>query len=666
MKLVTFNEGRVGRIRDGKTIEELDVPTMREYFEGGESAKPTGKTFLLDDVRLRAPIVPKKFFHTAGNYQEHHEESLRVGWSHPVRPWIVFFQNVDAIIGTGEDIVYPEHLTNELDYELELAVIIKKAGKFFTAEEAHEYIGGFIVFNDITARDIQRREMRSGVFSFCKAIDTFVPIGPWIVTPDEIPDPHNLNVELRVNGEKRQISNTSHMSYSIEEIIAHYSVYRAAMRVLARVVADVRLRGDDVAAIGFSSAMHGVLCVNEAGEPLSHVLTWMDRRSTEIADGWRADGTAATLYRETGAPMHPMLPIAKLPWLAEHEPDLFRRTHRFVGLKELFVHRWTGEWLIDWGIAGATGMFAFASRTWSERALALAGVDATRLSTLAAPSTSRTTIRAPIAHELGVGKDTAVVLASSDGALANIGIGTGAGDVAVTLGTSGAVRTLSTEPVLDGECRTFCYPAGDTTFVIGGPTSSAGASLDWIFALLLDELPKEQRFARAAELAAQIPPGADGCTVLPFLSGERAPYWNASLRGSFAGLDLAHDRRAILRASFEAVVFGVFEVYEVLLERLGTAQRLLLSGGLTKSSLVRQMLANVFAVETAQPHQEEASAFGAALVAAQSRGLIADAISAARAAGYDDPMQPDLTQAAAYRTARARYRLLVDRELKGP
>jgi 2-keto-4-pentenoate hydratase/2-oxohepta-3-ene-1,7-dioic acid hydratase in catechol pathway len=222
MKLVTFNEGRVGRLADGK-IEELDVPSMREYFERGEQAAPTGRTFALDDVRLRAPIVPKKFFHTAGNYQEHHEESKRVNWSHPVRPWIVFFQNVDAIVGPDDAIVYPEHLTNELDYELELAVVIKKAGKFFTKEEARDYIGGFLVFNDITARDIQRREMKSGVFSFCKAIDTFVPIGPWIVTPDEIPDPHNLAVELRVNGQKRQISNTKNMSYSIEEIIAHYS-----------------------------------------------------------------------------------------------------------------------------------------------------------------------------------------------------------------------------------------------------------------------------------------------------------------------------------------------------------------------------------------------------------------------------------------------------------
>jgi|SRR5580658_942870 2-keto-4-pentenoate hydratase/2-oxohepta-3-ene-1,7-dioic acid hydratase in catechol pathway len=222
MKLVTFNDGRVGRLADG-TIVELDVPSMRDYFERGETAKPTGRTFHLDDVRLRAPIVPKKFFHTAGNYQEHHDESKRVGWSHPVAPWIVFFQNVDAIIGPDDAIVYPEHLTNELDYELELAVVIRKAGKFFSKEEAHDYIGGYLVFNDVTARDIQKREMRSGVFSFCKAIDTFVPIGPWIVTPDEVPDPHNLAVELRVNGQPRQVSNTSHMSYSIEEIIAHYS-----------------------------------------------------------------------------------------------------------------------------------------------------------------------------------------------------------------------------------------------------------------------------------------------------------------------------------------------------------------------------------------------------------------------------------------------------------
>jgi 2-keto-4-pentenoate hydratase/2-oxohepta-3-ene-1,7-dioic acid hydratase in catechol pathway len=226
MRLTTFEhdgDERVGILRDRDLVVELDVPTMRDYFERGASATPTGREFALADVRLRAPIVPKKFFHTAGNFREHHEESTRVGWSHPVAPWIVFFQNVDAIVGPDEPIVYPPHLTQELDYELELCVVIGKAGKHFGPEEAADYIGGYTIFNDITARDIQRREMKSGVFSFCKAIDTFCPLGPWIVTPDEIPDAHDLAMALRVNGEARQVSHSGRMSTTIAEIVAHYS-----------------------------------------------------------------------------------------------------------------------------------------------------------------------------------------------------------------------------------------------------------------------------------------------------------------------------------------------------------------------------------------------------------------------------------------------------------
>jgi 2-keto-4-pentenoate hydratase/2-oxohepta-3-ene-1,7-dioic acid hydratase in catechol pathway len=221
MKLVTFDEGRVGRI-EGDEVVELDVPSMLELFERGGDTSARG-TVPVSEVRLRAPIVPRKFFHTAGNFREHEEESKRVGWSHQIAPWIVFFQNVDAIIGPDEPVVYPEHLTNELDYELELAVVIAKDGKWFGPEEAEAYIGGYTIFNDITARDIQRREMESGVFSFCKAIDTFCPLGPWIVTPDEIPNPHDLAMELRVNGERRQESHSGRMSVTIPEIVAHYS-----------------------------------------------------------------------------------------------------------------------------------------------------------------------------------------------------------------------------------------------------------------------------------------------------------------------------------------------------------------------------------------------------------------------------------------------------------
>jgi len=221
MKLVTYDDGKVGRI-DGEEIVRLDVPTMREYFERG-GADEAGERTPLSEATLRAPIVPKKFFHTSGNFREHEDESKRVDWSHEIAPWIVFFQNVDAIVGPDDPVVYPEHLTEELDYELELAVIIGKDAKWFGPEEAMQYVAGYLIFNDITARDIQRREMRSGVFSFCKAIDTFCPLGPWIVTPDEIGDPHDLNMELRVNGESRQVSNMNHMSTSVPEVLSHYS-----------------------------------------------------------------------------------------------------------------------------------------------------------------------------------------------------------------------------------------------------------------------------------------------------------------------------------------------------------------------------------------------------------------------------------------------------------
>ncbi len=272
MKLVTFEpraaETRIGALLDGETIIDLNrahalyladregesafdrlaearvPPDMRRLFEGGarslEAARealdyaveqgadvtgPRGETlrYVLSQVRLRAPIRPRKFFHTAGNFREHHEEAEKAGFSHPVRPWIVFFQNVDAIIGHEEPVIYPEHLTRELDYELELAVVVKKTGKHFGPEEAMDFVGGYVIFNDITARDIQRREMESGVFSLSKGIDTFCPLGPYIVTADEIADPHDLAMHLRVNGELRQESHSSRMHVTIPEIIAHYA-----------------------------------------------------------------------------------------------------------------------------------------------------------------------------------------------------------------------------------------------------------------------------------------------------------------------------------------------------------------------------------------------------------------------------------------------------------
>ena len=282
MKLVTFDEGRVGHV-DGDSVVVLDCASMREYFERGGDVAETGERLALAEVTLRAPIVPKKFFHTAGNFSDHHEELQAVNWSHPVHKGIVFFQNVDAIIGPDEAIVYPEGLTKELDYELELAVVIGKSGKFFGPEEAEDYIAGYLVFNDITARDIQRREMQSGVFSFSKAIDTFCPIGPWIVTKDEIPDPQAMRMELRVNGDVRQQGNTAQMLISIPHLVAHHSAqgYSAGDIITTGTISGVAAIQPDP----FEFYLNPGDCIEAEIEGIgvlrNHVVAWRDAHDTE-------------------------------------------------------------------------------------------------------------------------------------------------------------------------------------------------------------------------------------------------------------------------------------------------------------------------------------------------------------------------------------------------
>jgi len=277
MKLVTYDDGRVGEVVDGQ-VWELDVPDMRRYFELGAEVQRTGRSTPLDGVALRPPIVPKKFFHTSGNFREHHEESKNVNWSHPVLPWIVFFQNIDAIIGPEDAIVYPEGMTNELDYELELAVVIGKAGKFFSPEQAEEYIAGYLIFNDITARDIQREEMKSGVFCLSKSIDTFCPIGPWIVTPDEIGDPHSLSMELRVNGERRQSSHMSRMSVTVPELISHYSAmgYSPGDIISTGTVSGVAGFSDDAAALYLKPGDVIEAEIERVGVLRNRVISWAE------------------------------------------------------------------------------------------------------------------------------------------------------------------------------------------------------------------------------------------------------------------------------------------------------------------------------------------------------------------------------------------------------
>ncbi len=201
------------------------VDEASEMVEGG-SEKSLHDAGLLHDVReikLLAPIPrPRKNIVCLGlNYADHVAEggkTLKQQRPLPEHP-IFFTKPPTAVTGPFNDIVYPE-VTERLDYEVELAVIIGKKGKYIPEEAVYDHVVGYTVFNDISARDLQRRHSQ---WYKGKSCDTFAPMGPYLVTPDEIGDPMNLGVRLRVNGETRQESNTSNMIFDIKKIVSTLS-----------------------------------------------------------------------------------------------------------------------------------------------------------------------------------------------------------------------------------------------------------------------------------------------------------------------------------------------------------------------------------------------------------------------------------------------------------
>ncbi len=263
------NESAFDRLADA-----LVPPNMRELFGGGDTSLeaarkalehalgdddaigPRGETIFYssDEVALKSPIVPRKFFHPAG------------------------FLNVDAIIGHDEPVIYPEHLTQELDCEIQLAIVVKRSGKYFSSDDAGDYIGGYVIFNPITARDIQRRELKSGASVLCHGIDTFCPLGPWIVTADEVPDPQKLAMELRVNGESRQSSHSSRMPLRVPDLLSHYSPmgYSAGDVISTRTVAGANtLNGDSKAR--YLKVGDVVECeIENIGILRNHIVSWKE------------------------------------------------------------------------------------------------------------------------------------------------------------------------------------------------------------------------------------------------------------------------------------------------------------------------------------------------------------------------------------------------------
>ena len=231
MKLATFSTSdndaqRLGVVRDGGVIDLTGAPgtpaTMRELLAGGDAAMDAVRqaaesgagALSLDAVHLHAPVTnPGKILAIGLNYADHIEES---GMAKPeVQVW--FNKQVTCVNGPYDSINLPA-VSSALDYEAELCVIIGKRGKHVPRERAAEVIGGFCCGNDVSVRDWQMAAM---TMQIGKSFDTHGPMGPWLVTPDEVGDPHDLDIRCTVNGEQRQSSNTRHLIFDCYDGIAH-------------------------------------------------------------------------------------------------------------------------------------------------------------------------------------------------------------------------------------------------------------------------------------------------------------------------------------------------------------------------------------------------------------------------------------------------------------
>ncbi len=422
-------------------------------------------------------------------------------------------------------------------------------------------------------------------------------------------------------------------------------IWAALGQVLREVSREVRQGGHLITHVAFSTAMHSLLPMSADGDPLGNALLWSDNRAEAQATALRTDpaGQGRAIYEQTGTPIHPMIPLCKLAWFREHDPRLLYRTARFGSIKEFLWHKLTGAFEIDYSMATATGLFDAAGRQWSQLALTYAGVRPDQLST-PVPTTHQRPLT-PGRDALDLPADAVLLIGASDGCLANLGAGAiRPGIATLTIGTSGAIRQTVQKPLRDEQGRLFCYLLDDDYYVVGGPTNNGGNVLEWV-AENLTGLDAET----VLTMAETVPAGSDGLLFLPYLQGERAPLWNAAVRGAYLHVDWQHTRAHFVRAALEGVLFNLLSINELLVAHTGRARAIHANGGFARSTFWVQMLADMAGVPVRLNASNESGSMGAILLTMKAVGLIESFDKVADWVTFGATFEPDPERHAVYR-----------------
>jgi xylulokinase len=431
--------------------------------------------------------------------------------------------------------------------------------------------------------------------------------------------------------------------------------WAGAVASIRSVLATTGVDGTDVAAIGLTGQMHGLVLLDAAGDVLRPAILWNDQRTAAECDIIRRAVGAERLIELTGNDALTGFTAPKLIWVRDHEPEVWARIAQVLLPKDYVRFRLTGEYALDKADGAGTILFDLAARDWSPEVLAALEINPDWLPpTFEGPEITGV-VSAAAAAATGLRAGTPVVAGGGDQAANGVGVGVlNPGTMALSLGTSGVVFAATDRPIHEprGVVHAFCHAVPDRWHLMSVMLSAAG-SLRWF----RDTLAPREDFAALIASAANAPPGSDGLFFLPYLSGERSPHPDPLARGAFVGLTLRHDRRHMTRAVLEGVAFGLRDGLD-LITAAGTPvpTQVRASGGGTASPLWRQILADVLDAEIATVDTTEGAAYGAGLLAAVGAGWFASAREATAATVHATPVAAPGRDAARYRELHAEYR----------
>ncbi len=402
--------------------------------------------------------------------------------------------------------------------------------------------------------------------------------------------------------------------------------WRAVCASSSRLLEQSGVPPERIAAVSFSGMMMGALPVGTEGEPLRPAIIWADQRATEEAEAIIERCGMERVYRVTGHRAAPPYTSAKMLWIKQHQPDIYRRAEVFLQAKDYVAWKLTGVFATDYSDASGTGFFDLHARDWAEGLIEEMGLDAEKLPPARPSTTVIGEVTPEAARATGLSAGTPVVLGGGDGACATVGAGSvRQADAYNCLGSSSWIAVTASEPLYDPRMRTFTFAHLDPNLYFPtGTMQSAGGSFDWLEGLLRPE-GREATHAGLADTAGGVTPGASGLLFLPYLMGERSPHWNPLARGAFVGLTMAHGKAEVVRAVLEGVAMNLKTILEAFRAQGLAIESMRMIGGGAQNGVWRQILADVYELPLLVPAETRAAtSLGAVIAGGVGVGIFPD------------------------------------------